>query len=532
MRSYKVLKFQILTALLLTLLLAPAGLRPAFAGPSTSGATFIAYQSGAASVVLVFYGFTGTDPLDHYEITRNPGGPLFQDYPIPISVTSIEDIGQGLAVGGGPYTYTITVVDIVGNRASLGATYKDSGNFADLPSPYISLINGSSDANRFAGISWVGTENPGPMINNYPRFPAPIAPIHAKYMDVARNPATGAALASAQVSVYLSSNPSTLATLYTDRYGIFTRPNPITVDLHGRFEFYVLNGRYNITVSSGSISYDLTDISIADPRFPQTINADANNAALTLMTHSQASSNPDGNVPIRFRYLGNEDGNDLSPPFYRILANSGPTGWAMTYNAAWNESAGQWVFDMDWQQAYFFRIRNDSLPSLEFAVDPGYGVISGEGWIPRSPLFETLYHAGPDKVHLRSLMDNVGIERIAGEDGIAATDVVVLGADNKVYKARSEGVLSAFIATGVDAPNGTSVVGSKVYLAIGGGGFFMNTLVKIDGSVMVHDPLISSGSKPGYVVAAPGETDVRKIVGYSAREGSSFWEDLIWVIPR
>jgi hypothetical protein len=83
-----------------------------------------------------------------------------------------------------------------------------------------------------------------------------------KYFDFITNK-QGDAIAGAMVEVFNSNG--TYATVYSDN-GITVQANPMTTDASGYFDFYVADGRYNITTSGVKITTKtITDVLIVDP---------------------------------------------------------------------------------------------------------------------------------------------------------------------------------------------------------------------------------------------------------------------------
>ena len=76
----------------------------------------------------------------------------------------------------------------------------------------------------------------------------------------------GNAIGSATVTVTLTNPSSTLATLYSDT-AYTAKANPFTTDSDGTYEFYVANGRYDLTLVKGGYTFDVastTDLLVAD----------------------------------------------------------------------------------------------------------------------------------------------------------------------------------------------------------------------------------------------------------------------------
>lgn len=79
-----------------------------------------------------------------------------------------------------------------------------------------------------------------------------------KRFDSVVNPATGTPLAGASVQVNIRGGGA--ATIYSDN-GITARPNPITTDPNGYFEYYAADGRYDwVITGTGLTTVTVTDV--------------------------------------------------------------------------------------------------------------------------------------------------------------------------------------------------------------------------------------------------------------------------------
>ena len=466
--------------------------------PAPSTPTFYAYQSAATAVELVIANTTIAG-ADHWEVTRTKsGGPTTTLLPasVPPGTSSIIDDGQGLQFGA-TYSYNLIVQNTAGQRTSYPASVVDVGRTPPLP------LGSSLTLSDQFGVD----PNTGQRINWWlQHFPSPIGRTYAKYLGTARVPATNAVLPCASVTVRYAGT-GTLATLHADRWGKFGHPNPITADRRGRFEFYADNGSYDIAVSGGSSSYTLAGVTVFDPRTPQTAHAAGGAAALTLTAGEPASAR-DGNVYLKLTRPHSTDGNDPPNP-YRLLANHGENAWALTYNLALDEQTNAPTLDDPIGPAFFLRVHRPNA-ALEFGLDPAYGAVDDGPWLAREPDLETLLHAGPDRVHLKSFLGPVGVAVKAAQAGLRPGDVVSYRRNGTVRRAKRARMLHPFVIQGVDEPGGVSKKNSRVYLAVAG-----RTNVRVRGPVAVNDPLISTAD--GIAVAAPGETDVRYIVGFARR---------------
>ena len=489
-----------MTTRLVALVLLSVGTRVGATCPPPSTPQAYVFQTDAAAAEIVVADGTLAG-ADHWEVSRLHSGTTapvaLVPAAVPASVSSLVDRGQGL-VAGETYTYTVTVQQQDGSRASYVATAVDAGS-----TPVRTLGTTLTLSTAF------GFDQNGQRVV-WGAFPAPIGRLYAKHAGIARVVATNAALPCASITV-TDAGTGALVPLFADRWGHFAQPNPVTADAHGAFEFHADNGTYDIAVAGGSSSYTLSRVDVYDARAARTSRSKTA-AALTTVS-SDAPASGDANIPLAITRPNSTDPNDGPLP-YRVLANEARNAWAVTYNLRSDEATDTVQFDDANRSG--FRIRVDrASQALEFALDPGCGVaVPSCPFLGRSPSLETLLHFGTDRSQLKAVMSPVGIQAVAAEAGIHSGDVVAMQSDGRVVHTTQARQPSAFAVLAVDAPNDVSSVGSTVYLGVTG-----RAVVHVRGAVSEGDALVSTSD--GVATASPDETNPLYIVGYSRRQAGT-----------
>jgi len=166
-----------------------------------------------------------------------------------------------------------------------------------------------------------------------------------KYADVVQDTA-GNAVAGASVAVYTTLGAA--ADLYADAAGLVPHPtNVVTTDSKGYFEFYTVDGRYNVSATKGDIYLLRQDVEIVDAAsFSDAIGELQSFAVNIGETANQITITPDvdGNLilgtPQNIGPTSSPTFNDLS--VRKLTGKGAPTlsSWGTGAGASASPSAG------------------------------------------------------------------------------------------------------------------------------------------------------------------------------------------------
>ncbi|MEO7701431.1 MAG: carboxypeptidase-like regulatory domain-containing protein [Opitutus sp.] len=335
------------------------------------------------------------------------------------------------------------------------------------------------------------------------------------YTDVVQA-VSGQPVKDARVFV-TAAGTKTPAKLYDDKEGLRETPNPQATNARGRFRFYLRSGNYDLHIAGSGVEYAMTDVTIIDPSEPHSVNSSAQAPALTLV--EKAEKTRGNNIPLLFNRPGSIDANNLTKP-YRIVVNKGELGWGLTWNADWDEIAGNWTERDLPSRTFFFRI-NGLNQALEYGND--YRKIAG------IPKMETLFRVeSTGEAHFKSQGGTVSIEvrndvKIGGRAvNVSRNQVVVLDPTRPftIIAPRRQGDVNAVIVTGAH-PNDNS----RVYVLIAGRHKVETpySAKNIDDKIVSGANLVTEGAGSLRAVIGPADADPRSVLGWIHDKSNGFW---------
>jgi len=273
------------------------------------------------------------------------------------------------------------------------------------------------------------------------------------------------------------------------------RSNPITTDANGRFNFFVVNGDYDVHVSHASVKYALTGLTLVNPNAPHIIRSSSNTPPLTLVERGEKTRG--GNNVLSFGRPESMDANNPPTP-YRIIVNKGKQGWAQTLNADWDETTNTWKLRTIGNQSYVFRINGED-HSLEYGND-FFTTLT-------APVMETLFRVSADG-EMSAKAFNGGYEGLAMEvknntgGKLNVGNVVVLDPSDPfgVIKPRKFADENPAVVYKKDR--------SRVFVMVSG-----RMVPSTTGAIQIGDLLVTQRAGSLQAVAAPAGVDPRAVIG-------------------
>lgn len=355
---------------------------------------------------------------------------------------------------------------------------------------------------------------------------------------------SGKIMTNAFIEVTKSDSPKTLSELYSDGKGSSPLSNPLKVDSQGKYQFFVLDGTYNIRLISPTINMSWVQVPIINPEHGHTLtNSDAN-APLTLIESSTPKTS--GNGALRIERKRSDNSRVYAP--WTLFVNEGPTNlkrdvrWM--YNVDWNElSQGSGpFFENDLALSFNLKLNNNCIHDCNnFSYDYAPKGLAGETpkWINlvRQEKSRFVINNGPlvvsDGLKNSSLVaKRVGwtyffqpapsgliqyvVYEVTPTNPAIFPGEIVTTIPNRysnrmatlTYKEAQDNASVFF--------NGGNSVGATT-LTMG------KALARIAKGVVVKigDTLVSSGAEPGRLKVNNQITDTRKVVGYAIENSNA-----------